>query len=59
MGGTGPRKKWMKKEVRMDELFRIFFRIKNESIFLFGLRGRKMREGGDKTYVSTRMLMKY
>lgn len=49
----------MKKEVRMDELFRIFFRIKNESLFLFGLGGRERGGGGDKTYVSTRMLMKY
>lgn len=34
--GTVPRKKWMKKEVRMDELFRVFFRVRNESILFEG-----------------------
>lgn len=53
--GTGPRKKWMKKEVRMDELFRVLFRVRNERILFEGERGR----GEEKTYVSTRMLMKY
>lgn len=34
--GTVPRKKWMKKEVRMDELFRVFFRVRNKSILFEG-----------------------
>lgn len=36
VGGTGPRKKWIKKEVRMDELFRGFFRVRNGRIIFEG-----------------------
>lgn len=31
--GTGPRKKWMKKEERMDELFRVSFHVKMGGFF--------------------------
>lgn len=55
MEGTVPRKKWMKKEVRMVELFSVVFRVRNERIFVEGGGGG----WGERTYVSTRMLMKY
>lgn len=40
VGGTGPRKKWMKKEVRMDDLFKVYFRVKM-GVFLRGRGWRK------------------
>lgn len=50
----------MKKEVRMEELFRVFFRVRNQMIYVErGGKGEERRGGGEKTYVSTRMLMKY
>ena len=33
VAGTAPRKKWMKKEERMDELFRVYFRVKMRGFF--------------------------